>query len=86
LAGTVQYHVYSNANGVTHGSLGWGFPFWSIIFPEWIGHGSFLLKTLDDEYVALDIAFPHNGHDAALPMIYFLLHGLNIGGSDKEYI
>lgn len=42
------------------------------------------LPTNDDEYVALDIAFPANGHNANNPL-YLILHGLN-GGSEEGYV
>lgn len=43
------------------------------------------LPTVDDEYVALDIAFPPSGgHNASNPL-YLVLHGLN-GGSEEGYV
>lgn len=42
------------------------------------------LPTEDDEFVALDIAFPESGHDTAKPL-YLVLHGLN-GGSQEGYV
>jgi predicted alpha/beta-fold hydrolase len=42
------------------------------------------LATEDDEYVALDIAFPKTGHDPSQPL-YLVFHGLN-GGSAEGYV
>jgi predicted alpha/beta-fold hydrolase len=43
------------------------------------------LPTVDEEFVALDIAFPPNvGHDWQKPL-YLVLHGLN-GGSREGYV
>lgn len=42
------------------------------------------LETIDNEYLALDIAFPSTGHDETRP-IYLIFHGLN-GGSDEGYV
>lgn len=42
------------------------------------------LATEDDEYVALDIAFPKEGHDWDKPL-YLVFHGLN-GGSNEGYV
>jgi hypothetical protein len=42
------------------------------------------LATEDNEYVALDIAFPERGHDWQKPL-YLVLHGLN-GGSNEGYV
>ncbi|KAG7353123.1 hypothetical protein IV203_009171 [Nitzschia inconspicua] len=42
------------------------------------------LPTFDDEYVAMDIAFPIAGHDWEKPL-YLLFHGLN-GGSKEGYV
>ena len=39
------------------------------------------VKTEDDEYVALDMAFPTSGHNFSRPL-YFVLHGLNGGSND----
>jgi predicted alpha/beta-fold hydrolase len=43
------------------------------------------LPTVDNEFVALDISFPHeNGHNWTKPL-YLVLHGLN-GGSKEGYV
>ena len=42
------------------------------------------LETIDNEYLALDIAFPPTGHDETRPM-YLIFHGLN-GGSNEGYV
>jgi hypothetical protein len=42
------------------------------------------LPTEDNEFVALDIAFPESGHDPDQPL-YLILHGLN-GGSAEGYV
>jgi hypothetical protein len=42
------------------------------------------MPTVDEEYVALDIAFPPQGHNASNPL-YLVLHGLN-GGSQEGYV
>lgn len=42
------------------------------------------LPTIDDEFLALDIAFPQTGHDIGRP-IYLVFHGLN-GGSEEGYV
>lgn len=42
------------------------------------------LPTVDNEYVALDIAFPSKGHNSSNPL-YLVLHGLN-GGSEEGYV
>ncbi len=42
------------------------------------------LDTIDNEYVALDIAFPRGGHNTSNPL-YLILHGLN-GGSKEGYV
>jgi hypothetical protein len=42
------------------------------------------LATEDDEFVALDIAFPEEGHDWQEPL-YLVFHGLN-GGSNEGYV
>jgi hypothetical protein len=42
------------------------------------------LPTIDDEFLALDIAFPQTGHDPGRA-IYLIFHGLN-GGSEEGYV
>eukprot|EP00980_Cylindrotheca_fusiformis_P007364 scaffold1525_cov142-Cylindrotheca_fusiformis.AAC.164 len=42
------------------------------------------LPTVDDEFLALDIAFPRTGHDPTHPL-YLVFHGLN-GGSEEGYV
>jgi hypothetical protein len=42
------------------------------------------LPTIDDEFLALDIAFPQTGHDTGRA-IYLIFHGLN-GGSEEGYV
>lgn len=41
-------------------------------------------NPLEEEVLALDVAFPETGHDPTKP-IYLILHGIN-GGSSEEYI
>lgn len=83
-----KYRVYNKANGATPwmptGDSRTGLPFLvnHLPNPEW--HRVFLQTLDDEEYVALDISFPPNGHDPTQPM-YLVFHGLN-GGSDEMYI
>ncbi len=47
-------------------------------------HRLWVKSLVDDEAVAIDIAFPTEGHSVTKP-VYFVLHGLN-GGSNEEYV
>ncbi len=47
-------------------------------------HRLWVKSEVDDEAVAIDIAFPTQGHSFTKP-VYFVLHGLN-GGSHEEYV
>ena len=83
------HRTYSVATGATpwmpSGDSRTGLPFLinHLSAPDW--HRLFV-RTLepDEEYVALDIAFPREGVQTSQPL-YMILHGLN-GGSAEEYI
>lgn len=82
-----HYRVYNTATGATRwtltGDSRTGFPFLLNHVPN-LDWNRVFLKTFDEEYVALDIVFPPDGHDSTKP-VYLLFHGLN-GGSNEEYI
>lgn len=86
------YRTYSIANGATpwmpSGDSRTGLPFLINHWPAPNWHRVFLPaideEEDDDEYVALDIAFPSEGFQKSKPL-YLVLHGLN-GGSNEEYI
>jgi len=82
-----HYRVYNKATGATRwmltGDSRTGFPFLLNHVPN-LDWNRVFLKTFDEEYVALDIVFPPDGHDSTKP-VYLLFHGLN-GGSNEEYI
>jgi predicted alpha/beta-fold hydrolase len=61
-----------------------GIPFLVNAAPQQIYHRVWAQSSVDDEAVAIDMAFPMEGHSDTKP-IYFILHGLN-GGSHEEYV
>jgi hypothetical protein len=69
---------------ITTGDARTGLPYFlnSVENVNW--HRVWLPTTEDDEYLALDIAFPFSGHDSTKP-VYMVLHGLN-GGSSEGYV
>jgi hypothetical protein len=69
---------------ITTGDARTGLPYFlnSVEPQKW--HRVWLKITGDDEYLALDIAFPIGGHDPTNP-VYMVLHGLN-GGSNEGYV
>lgn len=79
---------YSVAFGATpwmpSGDSRTGLPFLLNHLPSPAWHRVFLPTLEDEEYVALDIAFPQKGFQTDQP-VYLVLHGLN-GGSKEEYI
>ena len=48
-------------------------------------HRLWVKSEVDNEAVAIDIAFPTNREHSSTKPIYFILHGLN-GGSHEEYV
>lgn len=83
-----HYRTYSLANGATpwllSGDSRTGIPFLLNHWPSPDWNRVFLATLEDDEYVALDIAFPTTGYQKDQP-VYLILHGLN-GGSKEDYI
>jgi predicted alpha/beta-fold hydrolase len=79
-------YLYSAATGATPwmltGDVRTGLPFYLNYIPDpfWT---RVYLPTADGEVLALDIAFPENGHNASKPL-YLILHGVN-GGSKETY-
>jgi predicted alpha/beta-fold hydrolase len=82
-----HYRTYDQTVGATMwmptGDSRTGFPF-LLNFYEDPHKLRVFVRTDDDEFVSLDMAFPKNGHNSSVPL-YFVLHGLN-GGSNEEYI
>jgi predicted alpha/beta-fold hydrolase len=87
-----HYRTYTIKNRATpwmpSGDSRTGLPFLINHWPSPQWHRVFL-STKDEhdeeeEYLALDIAFPINGFQKSSP-VYLILHGLN-GGSNEEYI
>ena len=83
-----HYRTYSVSNGATpwlpSGDSRTGIPFLLNHWPSPDWYRVFLDTLEDDEYVALDIAFPTTGYQKEQP-VYLILHGLN-GGSKEDYI
>ena len=80
-----QHHDARPTRWITTGDARTGLPFYmnNIELANW--HRVWLPTTEDDdEYLALDIAFPFSGHDPTKP-VYMVLHGLN-GGSSEGYV
>jgi len=83
-----HFRSYSLQDGATpwlpSGDSRTGIPFLLNHLPSCDWHRVFLPTLEDDEYVALDIAFPASGYRRDQP-VYLVLHGLN-GGSNEDYI
>jgi hypothetical protein len=80
-----QHDAAAPTRWITTGDARTGLPFYlnSVELLNW--HRVWLPTTdEDDEYLALDIAFPVSGHDPTKP-VYMVLHGLN-GGSSEGYV
>ena len=82
--------TYSPSNGATRwmttGDVRTGLPFFlnkNDYNPEWVRVWLNTTTSVDQEVLALDIAFPKTGHDFSKPM-YMIFHGLN-GGSKEGY-
>jgi predicted alpha/beta-fold hydrolase len=74
-----------NASPLPTGDAMTGIPFLLNKVPEQKYHRLWVKSEVDNEAVAIDIAFPTNREHSSTKPIYFILHGLN-GGSHEEYV
>eukprot|EP00979_Chaetoceros_neogracilis_P017784 scaffold10272_cov276-Chaetoceros_neogracile.AAC.18 len=75
----------SNASPFPTGDSLTGIPFMVNSSPEQLYYRFWVKSEVDDEAVAIDIAFPPDGMHSSTKPVYLVLHGLN-GGSHEEYV
>mmetsp|Transcript_14949 Transcript_14949/g.28134 ORF Transcript_14949/g.28134 Transcript_14949/m.28134 type:complete len:648 (-) Transcript_14949:28-1971(-) len=79
------YDKRINASPLPTGDSMTGIPFLVNSAPSQEYHRLWVQSEVDQEAVAIDIAFPPNGIHSNSKPIYLVLHGLN-GGSHEEYV
>ena len=74
-----------NASPLPTGDSLTGIPFLVNKAPDQVYHRLWVQSEVDDEAVAIDVAFPSDGVHSSRKPVYLVLHGLN-GGSHEEYV